>query len=596
MAKIKMLVIEASGGDDTSAIAGAMSSLNAAGGGEIWLNSETYNISSAITLMSGVKVRGAGYMLSSGSTIVGGTVMQGNGTSDCFIHNSTDSETGPADSAAMYAEALFGSGVSGMAFTGFINAIKVGSKNNTGCFHSVFEELFATQCSGWGFYFDNCSLSQFTMLTVKNLVAGAVGGMKFAGSMAVWNHGNCSYRHLFAEPDKDLTRGIVFQAYNAATFNDNNIYHIQCNTGGEFHSSASTSNGTTTIALNAGDGQYFPVDMPVSVTSTALGLTTLQTYFVVANDGSDNIQIAHEQGDTAGALTVSAGSPTIVTHGFPGIEVCGYGPTSGVHGTMQPTVMSGIDIEGSQSCGLLWQNAALNADINIVPSDQGVTSGDVCFSSIVFRGDAIGTYRSLSTFVAVDIQNHYKGLYNLGTKVNFNTYPNSIVQSAPIGFYYDGGNSQSYLTFAGNLMGQTYSMKSMTALSGSFIYPNQTLGQRCLARSNDNDYTLSHFNAGASVWTATTATARTWTLPVLNDGAAGTSTSVGIIYEICNGNTNAGAPTLTLACNTGDYFNNDSTKTSIVLSQFDTVTVRAQYNGSVAFWQVLSYVDHSTLP
>lgn len=427
------------------------------------------------------------------------------------------------------------------------------------------------------------------------MASGATGGMMFRSSHNVYNHGNNSYRYLFAEPSQDLTRGIVVQARNGSTFNDNNYFHVQCNTGGTFQSGAATTDGTADIVLGTpSDITKFPIDMPVSVTSSVGGLVTLQTYFVVANDDTDTIQIAHLQGDTGNALTPTSASPTIITHGFPGVEVCGYGPTN-TGGVIQPTVMLGIDIESSATCGMLWQNARVIADLNLIPSDQGVTGSEVCCSSIVFRGDAVGTYRSLSTFLAVDIQNHYKALYNLGAKINLSTYPNAIVQAAPIGMYYDGGNSQSYLTLAGNLMGSKYSLKTLTASSGSFIYANQTLGQRCTHRTNDADYTVTHYSSGSFVWApGATTTARTWTLPVLVDGVGGTSTSVGIPFEITNGCTSTA--TLAIACNTGDNFNNQSAKTSITLSPGDTLVVRAQYNGSAAFWQVLSYTDHSTLP
>jgi len=577
--------------DDTVAIQRAIDAAASGGGGTVLLKSGTFVVLSQLTLASGVKVRGQGWETSTATNLVGGTIMQGDGTDSCFVHEPTDT-TAPINPAEMYAESIYGAGVLDMAFDNFVTPIKVGANQASGCFYSEFRNLFTTNCTGWGFYFENCSLSNFTDLTVRNMASGATGGMMFRASHDVYNHGNSSFRYLFAEPVEDLTRGIVFQSRVGATFNDNNIFHIQCNAGGTFHSATTTTDGTADIVVQAGQGQFFPIDMPLSVTASVNGLVTLQTYFVVANDDADTIQIAHLQGDTANALTPTAGTPTIITHGFPGVEACGYGPTN-TGGVIQPTVMTGIDIEGAMTCGMLWQNARVIADFSLCPSDQGVTSGEACCSSVVFRGDAVGTYRSLSTFFAVDIQEHYKALYNLGTKINASLYPSAIVQAAPIGMYYDGGASQSYLTLAGNLMGGNYSLKTITAQSGSFIYPNQTLGQRCTDRSNTSTpYNLTWFSAGAIVYTGGTAV--TWNLPTLTDGDGGTGTSsTGIPFEICNG---SAAGNLTLAANTGDNFNNQAAKTAIVLAPGDTVKVRAQYNGTVCFWQVISFVDHSTLP
>ena len=585
------ILVSPSGASDTVNLQAAMDSISADGGGNLLLSQNgIYSVPTPVSLKAGVKVKGGGYSTSNATFLTGGTRMQGDGTGSCFVYNQADT-IAPLTSNEMYAESLYGSGLLDMAFTNFVTPVKIGALEASGAFYSEFRNLFATNCTGWGFYFENCSLSNFTNLTVRNMAAGATGGMMFRSSHTVYNHGNSSYRYLFAEPDKDLTRGIVVQARNGSTFNDNNFFHVQCNTGGTFQSSvSSTVNASANITLGVGDGALFPLDMPVSVVASVAGFITLQTYFVVSQVG-DVIQLAHLQGDAANAITATAtGAITIITHGFPGVEVCGYGPTN-TGGVIQPTVMTGIDIESSATCGMLWQNARIIADFSLVPSDQGVTSGDVCCSSVVFRGDAVGTYRSLSTFFAVDIQQHYKALYNLGTKVNLNTYPNSIVQAAPLGMYYDGGNSQSYLTLAGNLMGGNYSLKTITAQSGSFIYPNQTLGQRCTDRSNGaTPYNLTWFSAGAIVYTGTTAV--TWTLPALTDGDGGTGTSsAGIPYEICNGSANPVA--ITLDANTGDNFNNQAAKTSVTLDQGDSISVRANYNGVNSFWQIIGEHDAS---
>jgi len=581
------ITLSATGSSDDVPIQAAIDYINSAGGGVLELKGGVYDVTSSIQLRSGVKIIGEGYEISNGSILVGGTILQGNSTDNCFVHNASDT-TPPADLIEIYSESVYGISLIGMAFEKFLTPVHIGSLNASGAFFSEFRDLFSTNSTGWGFYFENCSLSNFTNLTARDMAFGAVGGMMFRTSHTSYNHGNSSYRFLFVEAGKDLTRGIVYQARNGSAFNDNNIFHIQCNTGGTFQSQVTTMvNGSADITVT--DGARFPVDMPVSFDATLNGFNKLETYFVVSQIGNV-IRLSKAQGDLANAK-VATGSVAvnIITYGFPGVEVCGYSDASG--GIIQPLQMSGVDIEGRATCAMLWQQASAIVDISLITYDQGVTSSEVCCSSICFRKNATGTYRSLSPFLAVDIQNNYSLLSCLSAQVSSVLYPNWVVQKPPAGMFFDAGLSAGFLSLSGNMMGNNYSLRTVSGAGGAFIYPNQALGQRCTSiNGTATPRTLNWSSSGTLVYTGGAAV--TWRLPSLTDGPGGVGVnSTGIPYEICNGSSAAVA--IILNADTGDYFNNDSSKTSITLDQFDSISIRANYNGAKAFWQIIGEHDAS---
>lgn len=564
-----------SGGDDGN-FTDLITSLNAADGGTIKLVRGTaYSFDAAVTMQPKVAIEGQGFRVDRSYNVLDGTIIQGNGTTAGFVYNNTALGGQPATIPDVLDEKLSGLRLKNIAFDNFTRALHFGDRYNTGIFEAVIEDLIATNCTQWGFYLENFSLSHFQNLKVAKMASGATGCMMFRASTTAYNHGNCSVVNLYAQADQANVRGICIHAVDGAKLNDFNVYRVQCNTGssGKASQAATMSNGSANITVT--NGAALTVDMPVSVSATANGFNQWQTYFVVSQSGNV-IQLSNLMRGTAISATGST-AVNIDTWGWPSIEIVAHDDNATA--LIQQCVISGIDAEGYATAQIVSQNAQAHLDINYTPYTQGTDNA----SSVVFR-DSYGSYRFAGNFT-IDINSGSRSNFCVGGTL-LTTQSKAAVQHAPLGMFRDETLNQIVWKLDTTISSNTKTFQAQYLTGGNFIYPATAIGQRAVNNSSTS-LTMTAAHTGCIVYTGTAAA--TWTLPVLTDVAGGSSNSAmaGLVYEICNGSTDAGAPAVTLNAGTGDTFNRNSAKTSYSIPQYSSISIRANFDGTAGFWQVL---------
>lgn len=567
--------------DDSSTIQSAVDAANSAGGGVVYIPQGIYKINSAITLKDGVFVQGAGFTVSKDGLRTTdnekGTILKGSTTNACFVYNETDNGADYASSAVMLADAISGCGVIDLAFTDFTYAIKIGAKYATGCLDGLFRNLWIANCYSWALWCENCQHSRWEFIRYSQLKSGAEGGAFFGASTKTYNHGNNTYTHIFGQSNLEAVRGIVFIARAGAKFNDLGVYKLQCNqnAAAKVAQAATMSSGSANITVT--DGTKFPLDMPVSVSADANGFIQYQTYFVVSQV-SNTIQLSNfMRGSAINATGTTA--VNVERFGFPCLEIVAHDDDAAAQ--IQPSYFTGVDLEGNASTILVSQNTdGVHIDLNYVNTGQDSKH----FSTMTVR-NMRGTFRatSLQPWV-IDSDSRDLGLFSLGVTLDTANATKPVIQRLPVGFYHDPDRGKTALNAAPffHATEPLAFVGSQWAHNAYFVYPELPFGQRCKAR-NTTTLTMDARDGGCIVFTGTSNS--TWTLPLLNDGNPGEyNASSGLPFEIANGSTSA--VTLTLNANTGDNFNRQSGKTSYSLAQGTSISVRANHDGTTAFWQV----------
>jgi len=115
------------------------------------------------------------------------------------------------------------------------------------------------------------------------------------------------------------------------------------------------------------------------------------------------------------------------------------------------------------------------------------------------------------------------------------------------------------------------------------------MGQKTQAVTFNGPFTLGSAFTGSLVFA--TNDSKTITLPTLDGNAPLTNanTWAGTPYEIING----GKGLITITTASGQYFNRNSAMavggvSSIGVLPYSTLTLRAHYDGSVSFWEIVS--------
>lgn len=580
---------DTTGVTDTAAIQAAINAAATSSGGQVQLGAATYYINAPLTPANGVTFKGKGYTFSSSTNaFLKGTILQAVGAIDCFAWNVTPASVQPS-LASIYANFLYGFNCIDIGFQGFVKVFHIGDLMTAGCQYCRFENLFALNFSGYGFYFENCQLSSFINLTAQLWSGTATGMMYFGSSVSNLNTGNNSYRHIFAENNIGFgPRGIQIQARPgngvATVFNDNNFYDMQSNNSGSKQTQAATmSSGIANISVT--DGTKFPVDMPCSVSATANGFNVNQIYFVISQSGN-TIQLSDKMAGSARSPNNNA-AVNLVTYGFPAVEIIGREGGSIIQGS----VFDGMDAEGIASCIIALQNAGMHLRITTSTSDQGIN----CFVTMCCRSDVgslSGTWSSTYPMcIDFDAQSS-KNFFCLGAPIHNAVYPGAVVQFPPWGFYVSrasGTNGRNVLGMANDTpSGQSfflYGIAPQPENTGySFLLPQQPIGQK-VTRSSTATLLLYTGNAGCCVNTSASAT--TWTLPTIQAGDAGAAdgNTAGLGFEIVNG----GAGTITLnAGGTNKFGFAGSAKSSYSITQGNSLTIRSAYDGTSGFWAVLA--------
>lgn len=568
-------------GKDSANIQAAMNALSAAGGGVVTLSTGAYYLNSALVPQPGVTVRGVSWQFNfDNSSLVSGTILApGAGApASAFTYNAVAAGSQPVDPQTT---AIYGTGLEDLAFQNFSgNAVQFGALMATGAFFSRFKNLIALNCTGWSFYFENCSLCQFENINSLPPAAGATGGQFYGASQINWGHGNSRFSYLFHQGGGQLSRGIVVQARDgggsAGIFNDLNFFSVQSNNNTSGAATVTQAATMTNSSANIGvtDGTKFAVDMPVSFSATANGFTQYVTYFVVSVVGNV-IQVANQQRGTAISATGNT-AVNVTTSGFPGIELSAL--ASNASNNIQQSWMAGVDCESTGACQILIQKSTWNLSV-------GTIRGAVPFPSIVAR----------SCFGRWDCQNNIttdfdsvasQFFYATQAYILSDTYgANATIQNAPIGMYYDRALQQPVVNLSYG-RGLKYSLHSQNEGTGSaYLYPDQAMGQK-VTRNSSTSLNLFVGYGGCVIYTGSGAA--TWVLPAVITADPGASfATVGAVFEIVNGASAAVAVTLNTSSSQGFGYGGNA-KTSYSIPRGGSITVRAAYDGTNGFWAVLS--------
>lgn len=530
--------------DASTSIQSAIDTAAANGGGYVYIPSGVYKILTSLILQTNVLVYGDGYNVSKDGlfNVVGGTILRGDGTIPCFAYNATDLGADYPTIAAALAAAQTSVRLHNLAMDTFTYGVKGGALYATGYFESQFNNLLATNCNQWGFYFENTSNSDFRMLKTSHCGTpgdGTTGQMAFGSSQGPYNHGNNYCAHLFSVYGEDGTWGIKIFARETSEFNDHNVYGIQCNTSNtKFSQAATMSGGSPNITVT--DGTKFTVDMPVTFATSANGFIQYQTYFVISQVGNV-IQVANMLGGTAVNATGSA-AVNIERYGYPGVAVVAT-PTSFI----QPLVLSGVDSEGIATCQVLLQRAYVNADLGYINGGQGTANA----TSVVNRG-CFGNIRATQP-ISYD-SDFNSGLFSNGLLLRTgDTQPSP--QYPPLGVYRDK-NSRVVQSTGGVLVQSGAAIAAPTTGVESIVATITILGKQ-LGRNGSARLTI---HATCS----NTATAKT--VRVRFSGIGGT-----IITERNINNTTGGEFLLSFANRNSE----SSQQASLISGQLDTGTVFA---------------------
>lgn len=542
---------------------------------------ELYDLAGAgqgFPVLSGLTYEGSSYLAGSSGQLLGGTIIQGDGTFDIFSANTDDRVSPLTDKIAFISERIMCAHIRKLAILNGRNGIKVGAKYRSGAFLSSLEGLYIKACTGWGVHLENWGDSKVYGLDVFP-EAGSTGAGFFAGSGTDnYNHGNMSLIHLFSQNGDYKTRGWCFHARGESGFsvlNDMNVFRLQRNASGVENGlrvAATMANASPNITVP--DATAFPLDMPVTFTTAANGFSQWQTYFVVSSSGT-TIQIADRMGGTPLNATGNT-AVQLACFGRPALEIVGYGTNN----TIQPSHFAGLDTEGNGGCMVLLQNSSTKTDIGTCFNGRGVSVASSLvarnsFGSVGSAGnvttdfDSTCAYGLMADALRPDVSSGIKVNHlPLGTmrrsdgKIGINLWPSPGTQEGEV------------------------SLRGIGVSGTGHIYPEHAMSQKCWTSASASLNLFGvHLGCGAYVGTVNGV----WNLPTLGGSAGGASNSwVGAVIELANAST---TPGVTLTINTGanQPFDRQAGKTSVTFSAGRGFALRAQTNnGSDLFWQVIS--------
>lgn len=586
------------------ALQGAIDTVTAAGGGIVAIGgfSGPIPISSTISLgtsvaigsgnadnpFNGVLIRGSGYTINENTQAAdAGTVLQGTGAFPIFAYNATDNTVDYSGIGNLTSSYLQGLEISDLACDTCTYGIKIGALSKAGLNFAKMRHIYVSNYTAWAYWLENFQYIDIQELYGANQAA-ALGHAWFGGSFgSIINPGNATFRRIFLQ--QNITgvrtqRGIVIQQRTSAggvvgSLNDINVYDLQSNLTDTATTQAATwSAGSPTVLSLAANIQNFPLDQPVTVTSSAGGLIQYQTYFVVTNSGgtgAGTIKLSNNQGGSA--LTLSAGV-TLISYGCPPFEIVGYGNAGG--NLVQPSGVTGIDLETHGNCALLLQNTNINIQVNDSFTGQGVSAA----SSIVARGsngvvnfgpdEAILDYDSTSA----------QFLMTWGQLANDSGQIGLIQNNMPVIFGLDRNQAKGGFSLGGepsNLKG--LQMVASNGLGGqAFFMPQIAMGQRQIVDTFNGDNGYSGYYAGAITirnqgqTNTKTLTTLSQSVETTTSGGAQEDADAGVPFLIFN----ATAYPQIIAANSGQYFNANFNLTSITIAPQGFIAVRAAYDAT----------------
>ena len=555
--------------DDAGIRAALLAALNA-GGGTVPLKEMTYTILSPLPIYSGVTVAGVAPTLSWSSsdapdggstTLSGGTILQGDGTFDCFAANTDALDSPPAQFANSGKSA---SGFLNLGFKNFTTAIHAGGTNNPGLWYAILKNIYVTGCTSWAINLEN-----WQHLRAEHVFSfSTTHGQRYACSInaSTLSPGNSSFDHIYHIDPHDAhvsAKGIRFESYGTnAQLNEVSIGYIQCNAPSRAVLSpvaATMTNGSANIGVP--DASLFEVGLPVffdaqntnGFNTKAIG----QTYFVVSvNTGTNQIQVSNTYGGTAknasGNTAINVGS-----YGYPGIELLGWNGGTFLHFTLNH-----IDLEPIATTGMLLQNCTSGRIglRNVPATGTNKAQSQVCSRGSSFAIDS--TYEGL--ILDLDAQSSVALLgCRRGVPIQHNPGFGMVRDeqySARIGVNlteYDRSDFYAFTSLNGD------SVFFRTALQ---FYVQQRGSGETEAVGNGNFVTYNGAGGGSR------------TLPQITSDS-----HVGAIFSL----TNTASGSITWNTSGSQTFNNKAGSTAMTIGANSSAMVQGQKIGASYIWAIL---------
>jgi hypothetical protein len=545
--------------DNYVGIAAAAAEAAAAGGGIVQLKPMIYTLTAPLPFYANVVYQGAGCVWNMFTHfLTDGTILEGDGTFNCFEYQPTDLAV-PYTGSGLKDSELHGAGVLHLGIRNFLHGIKAGALYQGGVSLLRLDDIAVVDCRQWGIWIENSDAVQIGTVTCMENDKGQF----YLGSSGttLWNYGDCQIKAIFAQaPRNDYkSKGIVFEARGSGSnLNDVGVSHIGVNGTNTLADQAATlTNGVANIGV--ADLSKLSVGMGVVFTTTVGGFTANRTYFVIAvsaETGAGTIQLSLKKGSTAILPNATVGA-TLRTWGYTLLEVCGNPYLGGTQPAITYCTFSHFDVEQNGTAGVLLQ------DCNGCYFRSASTVGN---NGMVLRN--MGRYNHVHNSVsstAIDADDASQDTTLTGVK------PLVLRHKMLSGIVYDEA------LFGHGIYMNGFGDSTPDIGVGDTVFPCITYGRPNKLKFSQVGGTQGLFASDGQVVTYTGAGGHTITMPTLSDA------NTGIRYYISN----PGAGTLTLAAAGGQNFigGGASAATRAVPTLTNAIVV-GHKTGSTFFWAV----------
>jgi len=262
-----------------------------AGGGTVLLPAQTITLTAPIIMQPNVAFQGAGWQTSTQlSILVAGTILQGNGTFDCFDYNNVDLAAPYSTAAQLTGSLLQGPTIQNLAITNFQYGIKCGAQYQGGCQWGFFNNIYVSACTQWGVYFENYSqcIFQRMYITANN------HGAWFRGSGTNLNNlGNSNFYKINAGSSTANGAGRAF--------------YLSARQGSNSPGAGSQTNSCSLYDVNGGGGPVTSTQAATMFAPIACTITNLSASISVTNTFSagDPVTFSVAVGTGAGGVAVN---------------------------------------------------------------------------------------------------------------------------------------------------------------------------------------------------------------------------------------------------------------------------------------------------
>lgn len=557
---------------DTANITAAATAANTAGGGIVVLRSGAYHLNATLPIYAGVRYQGSPPVLNQTTVTTGvyladgewtwqsGTILIGDATFAAFEANAVDQ--GTSAPANLGNTQITGWGCERIAFDGFTYGIHVGAQNIMGLVWSKLDQLYFKNCSQWAVKLVNFAHLQVGQIADMLCQNGQYYGANMDSN--VFQPGNSYFNELYHLNPRDgrdnrLTRGIVFEAISptgvGAALNENEVGRLQVNGYGRTLLSVTAGFTNTSTSITVPDGTKFAVDMPVTFTTTANGVTANQCYVVKSVSGN-TITIATSR--SAAALTATGTSNlTLTTYGFANIEVT----SSQTSAVVRACKFAHVDSEGIATTALYAENIGVGE----------FHMSDLPATSLI---DLVARKAAQSLFVSY---NNAKTDFDANSSIDFRGYRLLTSQRPQRGMWFDATTAVSTYCLGLGTGGNAAVGGDLHLRTGGAVYPTNGMLEHVFAR--DTSITLGTFNSGLITFNG--ATGQTFTLPTIVTDSVLASSNLGMRVRIHNVSANS----LTIATDGTQVVNKVVGRTSYTLAAGSAVElVATKDNSGNLYW------------